>query len=647
MPDLRVFLARYDNLISDVERQQLSQELLPLVLEGIENITETSQKAQANVFHILIRDNPNITGNLPALMRAVNQAGGNANEMLLARDRFGTNIFHYLAGGNANEMLLACDRFGTNIFHYLAVGNANCVGNLPGLIAAVNQAGGNANEMLLACDRFGANIFHYLARVNANCGGNFPELIAAVNQAGGNANEMLLACDRFGANIFHYLAQVNANCGGNFPELIAAVNQAGGNANEMLLATNGPGANIFHYLAAGNANCGGNLPGLIAAVNQAEGNANEMLLARDRFGTNIFHYLAVGNANCVGNLPGLIAAVNQAGGNANEMLLARDRHGYNVANMLQQRGNVQGFIAVNTLLEGFTSVNLSSDSQNTHRASVHSSANNSIQLLRRKYSTEIGFNQESFEHYFSQHHNFTGLKKSAVLRCVNRFRAQDIESYDNALLIYTALQDNTACARTSHENRERAFISALYECQRGGNLDESGRDLRPNDPDRTICRGGVVNKLIELLVGIHPDCEIQYATIEVAALKFPIIVKEECRLYFLSLVARPYNDRNLHFVRRLIKKNRRYDSEDLHSIHNIAEIKTQVRRRLLDEFSHLFQEEQLLTDFVNQSVWVDLDDTLDAVIQEITSLFSSARDPSHFMESPYSGGRLSRSSAMA
>ncbi len=101
------------------------------------------------------------------------------------------------------------------------------------------------------------------------------------------------------------------------------------------------------------------------------------------------------------------------------------------------------------------------------------------------------------------------------------------------LLALSWLAVNDDGVRTgSFDDAKNQFIEGLYEIQRGYNLSEAGVDLHGSDV--FICSGGTFNKLLEKLSGVHPDVTIEFITPELAALKLPIIVKEEVVSYLAA-----------------------------------------------------------------------------------------------------------------
>ena len=97
---------------------------------------------------------------------------------------------------------------------------------------------------------------------------------------------------------------------------------------------------------------------------------------------------------------------------------------------------------------------------------------------------------------------------------------------------FLAIHDKGHCTANLDDARLR-FVEGLYEIQRGYNLSEEGLDT--GGPDERICLLGECNKLIEKLVGIHPDAKISFVTLEMASLKLPVVVREEVSNYISNI----------------------------------------------------------------------------------------------------------------
>ena len=100
------------------------------------------------------------------------------------------------------------------------------------------------------------------------------------------------------------------------------------------------------------------------------------------------------------------------------------------------------------------------------------------------------------------------------------------------VLLWEGIQDDSLRI-SSLLDAKIQIIEGLYEIQRGGNIDAFGQDN--GLPDEAICCTGAFNKLVEKLAGIHQFVEIINITPELAATKFPLVVREKATDYLISL----------------------------------------------------------------------------------------------------------------
>jgi hypothetical protein len=116
----------------------------------------------------------------------------------------------------------------------------------------------------------------------------------------------------------------------------------------------------------------------------------------------------------------------------------------------------------------------------------------------------------------------------------------------------------------------------------GYNLSATGKYL--GGVDKPICTAGAFNKFIEKLQGIHPDCQTQFITKELATLKLPCVVREEARLYLNSLANSKTPTGHLEFTQLIA----RVKKEGVEVIWH--QIKENVANRLFEEFGLLYRE---------------------------------------------------------
>ncbi|MDG2347839.1 MAG: hypothetical protein P8L77_00020, partial [Gammaproteobacteria bacterium] len=184
--------------------------------------------------------------------------------------------------------------------------------------------------------------------------------------------------------------------------------------------------------------------------------------------------------------------------------------------------------------------NLNDNSQITHTASIHQSVSDSAQALSDRYSQDvINDNVTSYIselktniEQFTPNQTITPNIYQAAKRGIARLENLDTDFIDpKSQLSIKKLIALTQIAAKDDDYRQHtynhyleAMTLALYEIQRGYNLDASGIDNMVNI-DITICNSGTFNKIIEKLVGILPDCHIHFITFETITFKAKQLVK--------------------------------------------------------------------------------------------------------------------------
>lgn len=231
--------------------------------------------------------------------------------------------------------------------------------------------------------------------------------------------------------------------------------------------------------------------------------------------------------------------------------------------------------------------------QSTHTSSVHQSVSESVTQLANLYKSNI--DDFGLENIIGEVQAYIdnlpddSQKNIVAKRGFLRIVAPDytftdpvsqVSTRELIALEYVAIHDDENRIG-SLENAEMQFVEALYEIQRGYNLSPSGVDKGGND--RYICSGGVFNKFIEKLVGIHPACQVLLITSEIATFKLCVVVREEAMRYLATLT-------NFNAAKAL--------SIFTHTIEQVKKegvgviwhhIKDQVATRMFDEFGSLYR----------------------------------------------------------
>lgn len=186
------------------------------------------------------------------------------------------------------------------------------------------------------------------------------------------------------------------------------------------------------------------------------------------------------------------------------------------------------------------------------------------------------------------------IQNAAAKRCLARLKGydrdygfkdwvSDVTIKQLLALSWRAIHDETQRMGDLANARAR-LVRGLYEIQRGHNLSEHGVD--DGHEDRPICRPDTFNKLIEPLVGIHPDTHFYFVTTAFAANKLPIVVKEEA-MRFLAAKVGAVNSSEHEEAARLIV--------EMEEAHGCIEplwmnIQAQVADRMFDEFGSLYPD---------------------------------------------------------
>ncbi len=237
--------------------------------------------------------------------------------------------------------------------------------------------------------------------------------------------------------------------------------------------------------------------------------------------------------------------------------------------------------------------------QSTHTASVHRSVSASAVKLMKTYGD--GLNLELKIKEMRAYVN--GLADSpinqAAKRCIVRITAADYTFTDTSgvsirqllALAYTAIHDASKCSATL-DDAKALFIEALYDIQRGYNLNAVGQD--EGGEDEPICTGGTFNKLMEKLKGIHADVDVYYITHEGASSKFPRLAAAHAITYLQSL-ATPATAEGYLKIKDLLERLK--TDESLAPMWEL--IKAGVQAELWDEFKEAYGNNPSNVKFLN------------------------------------------------
>ncbi|MDG2348112.1 MAG: hypothetical protein P8L77_01440, partial [Gammaproteobacteria bacterium] len=173
--------------------------------------------------------------------------------------------------------------------------------------------------------------------------------------------------------------------------------------------------------------------------------------------------------------------------------------------------------------------------QSTHTASVHESISESAQKLSEQFNKQTNVTQaiNNLKVQITKFHpnkHISDHQKQAALRSFERSikitdRVSGV-SYNQLIALTFVAAKNAGYRNHTFNDYLEAIILALYEVQRGYNLNAAGIDDMNKD-DMPICESGSFNKIVEKMVGILPDCQITNINSEVIYLKLFSTIKSE------------------------------------------------------------------------------------------------------------------------
>jgi len=225
--------------------------------------------------------------------------------------------------------------------------------------------------------------------------------------------------------------------------------------------------------------------------------------------------------------------------------------------------------------------------QSTHTASVHRMVSLAAVKLMDNYG--LGLNFLHHLHIIQDwvESLFHSTKHEAAKRYLRWIMTNDVQFRDPSgvsiqellVLSYVAIHDEQKRS-CSLEDAKALYIEALYEIQRGYNLNDLGVDQ--GGEDVPICIAGGFNKLMEKLTGIHPDVEVYYVSHQAAYFKFPLLAKAHALAYLNAMPSNTAKDyRNIKAIVTRLQMD-----GSLESIWQA--IKAGVKAQLWEEFAEAY-----------------------------------------------------------
>jgi len=245
--------------------------------------------------------------------------------------------------------------------------------------------------------------------------------------------------------------------------------------------------------------------------------------------------------------------------------------------------------------------------ESTMSSSIHGSASQSASILKENYDKTIDITDYAttrviplisetadqnidFVNSTAEQQASETTKRAAALRCLDRLlNENDYTDHRSgiSLIMLVCLQhmaiDDASRRISTKIDAQQSLLDGLYQIQRGGNINSAKKDNGLDD--NPICSPGTFNKLIEIMVGLHPDSRLIIITPELATLKLQAIVKEETA----HIVFKNYQ--NLNLIGEL------QEHECAEPIYQ--QISESVARRIADEFSILFQSPEYTSIYDN------------------------------------------------
>lgn len=248
--------------------------------------------------------------------------------------------------------------------------------------------------------------------------------------------------------------------------------------------------------------------------------------------------------------------------------------------------------------------------QSTHTSSVHKSVSLSASRLKDRYGAKVSaegvyriiaaVQREILELPETEvSKQLIGINQAAK-RCIIRLvevtelaqfldKPSSVRLFELIAFIWTGIADEDN-RLGSVEDAKKAFVSGLYEIQRGYNINL--RNVDTGGADKHICAGGTFNKFIQAMAGVLRDCELIFITKQTATLKFTALVIEEA---FNFLNEFPLNSRDaIEEFRGLLSEI----EEDARAVGPVwGKISDKVSASMLEQFSTIYKADAKDSEF--------------------------------------------------
>ncbi|MDF1683996.1 MAG: hypothetical protein P1U36_04985 [Legionellaceae bacterium] len=173
--------------------------------------------------------------------------------------------------------------------------------------------------------------------------------------------------------------------------------------------------------------------------------------------------------------------------------------------------------------------------QSTHTASVHQTVSDSAKRLSARYGTVIVDLEDELEKIETwvnaqEGHDIEQRAIQKLAHASHDFKdpTSGITTKQLLAFAWSAIHDDEQ-RQGSKDDAKNLFLQGLYEIQRAYNLSDDFEDR--DGADKAACASGTFNKIIEKLVGIHPEVELKYITPQGAMLKLMPLIRQAAQAY--------------------------------------------------------------------------------------------------------------------
>ncbi len=243
-----------------------------------------------------------------------------------------------------------------------------------------------------------------------------------------------------------------------------------------------------------------------------------------------------------------------------EQLARINNHGLEYA--ITQDGTLQRIMAgeldvediVGPVIQPLIRRGVVNDNQSTHASSVHRSASKSAIKLLERYKNQIQgieaihvvldlLTQDILSNTNTVMEIYNRRERDCVpssKTCIQRLAASEYIDHTSKIstrqllaLAYLAIKDKRVLLCDTAADAFESLVRGLYEIERGYNIENVSKD-NEGTPSGHICPPGTFNKIIEKLVGVHPDCDIIFVNGETVTLKIKVTVLANIAKYIAT-----------------------------------------------------------------------------------------------------------------